>query len=150
MTDGGTFAYPQVRQDFAEAVWPRRAERGHGRSSPRITLRLTQDEAEQLAFLSAGMSVSAFVRQRVFGEGADKPKPSRRYYRPVADRQALAQALALLGQSRIANNLNQLAYHAHLGTLPVDDETAARIDEAYAFVVSLREALLAALGRHAP
>ena len=96
------------------------------------------------------MSVSAFVRQRVFGEGGGKPGPTRRDYRPVADRQALAQALALLGQSRIANNLNQLAYYAHLGTLPVDDETAARIDEAYAFVVALRQALLAALGRHAP
>ena len=96
------------------------------------------------------MTISAFVRQRVFGEAGDKPRPTRRDYRPGADRQALAQALALLGESRIANNLNQLAYHAHLGTLPVDGETAVRIDEAYAFVVSLRQALLAALGRHAP
>lgn len=103
-----------------------------------------------MARLSAGTTVSAFVRQRVFGEGGGAPRPSRRDYRPVADRQSLAQALALLGQSRIASNLNQLAYHAHLGTLPVDSETAARIDEAYAFVVSLRQALLAALGRNAP
>ena len=96
------------------------------------------------------MSVSAFVRQRVFGEGGEKPRPNRRDYRPVADQQAMAQALALLGQWHIANNLNQLAYHAHLGTLPVDGDTAARIDEAYAFVVELRQALLAALGRKAP
>lgn len=149
MTDGEDFSSPRLRQDFAEAAGPRRRERGRGRSSPRITLRLTPDEAERLSCLSAGMSISAFVRQRVFGEAGGKPRPSRRDYRPVADRQALGQALALLGQSRIANNLNQLAYHAHLGTLPVDGGTAARIDEAYAFVVALRQALLAALGRNA-
>lgn len=149
MTDGGDSAYPSPREAFSKVAGPQRTNRGRGRSSPRITLRLTPVEAEQLALLSAGMSTSAFVRQRVFGEAGGKPRPGRRDYRPVADQRALAQALALLGQSRIANNLNQLAYHAHLGTLPVDGETAARIDEAYAFVVSLRQALLAALGRNA-
>ncbi|HMR34158.1 MAG TPA: plasmid mobilization relaxosome protein MobC [Geminicoccaceae bacterium] len=96
------------------------------------------------------MSVSAFVRQRVFAKGGEKPRPGRHDYRPVADQQAMAQALALLGQWHIANNLNQLAHHAHLGTLPVDGDTTARIDEAYAFVVELRQALLAALGRDVP
>ena len=93
------------------------------------------------------MSVSAFVRQRVFGEAGGKVKPSRQDYRPVADQQAMAQVLALLGQWHIANNLNQLAYHANIGTLPIDGDTTARIDEAYAFVVELRQALLTALGR---
>ena len=84
------------------------------------------------------MSVSAFVRQRVFAEAGEKPRPCRRDYRPVADQQAMAQALALLGRWHIANNLNQLAWHANIGTLPVDGDAAARIDEAYAFVVELR------------
>jgi hypothetical protein len=91
------------------------------------------------------MTVSAFVRQRLFGEGGGRRRPRDR--KPVADQQAMARALALLGQSRIANNLNQLAHHANMGRLPVDDATVARIDEAYAFVVSLRQALLLALGR---
>lgn len=142
---GGDFSYLSLREAFAEAARPACPERGRGRSSPRITLRLTADEAEKLARLSAGMTVSAFVRQRLFGEGGGRRRP--RDHKPVADQQAMARALALLGQSRIANNLNQLAYHAHMGTLPVDADTAVRIDEAYAFVVSLRQALLLALGR---
>lgn len=84
MTDGENSSYPSLREDFAEAAAPRRPERGRGRSSPRITLRLTADEAERLTRLSAGMSVSAFVRQRVFAEGGEKPRPSRRNYWPIA------------------------------------------------------------------
>ena len=65
----------------------------------------------------------------------------------VADKEALAQILGLLGQSRIANNLNQLAYHANTGSLPVDDVTKGQIEEAYGHVLFLRKSLIRALGQ---
>lgn len=143
MNAGDNFHIPRAGPEFAKASKPRR--RGRTKSCPRITLRLTDDEAAQLERLSQGVTVSAFVRERLFGDGGGRRK--RRDHKPVADQQAMAQALALLGQSRIANNLNQLAYHANTGTLLIDRETASRINEAYDYVTALRDALLAALGR---
>ncbi|MCA9583309.1 MAG: hypothetical protein KC416_16025, partial [Myxococcales bacterium] len=69
----------------------------------RITLRLTDEEAAKLERMSAGMTVSAFVRGCVFGDRSARRRPRDR--RPVASEIELAQALAMLGQSRIANNL---------------------------------------------
>ena len=54
--------------------------------------------------------------------------------------------LGLLGQSRIANNLNQLAYAANSGSLLFDDETQAMIFEAYQNVCFMRSQLILALG----
>lgn len=111
---------------------------------PRITLRLSAEEDARLRDLAKGQAVSAYVRTCVFGESVTRRK--HRSHRPVEDQQALAQALALLGSSRIANNLNQLAYHANTGSLLVDDDTTAQIDEAYAHIVAMRDALVSALG----
>ncbi|MCB9942616.1 MAG: plasmid mobilization relaxosome protein MobC [Geminicoccaceae bacterium] len=91
------------------------------------------------------MTVSAFVRECVFGGGSMRRRPRDR--RPVAGETELAQALAMLGQSRIANNLNQLAYQANTGTLAVDEAVHRQIEEAYAYIVGLRRTLLHALGR---
>ena len=62
------------------------------------------------------------------------------------DQQAIAQILGLLGQSRIANNLNQLAYHANIGALVMDDETREQISEANNHVAFLRQTLIKMLG----
>ncbi|MEZ5837937.1 MAG: plasmid mobilization relaxosome protein MobC [Geminicoccaceae bacterium] len=118
---------------------------GRGRGSVRITLRLTDEEAAKLERMSAGMTVSAFVRGCVFGDRSARRRPRDR--RPVASEIELAQALAMLGQSRIANNLNQLAYQANTGTLALDEGVHRQIEEAYAYVAAMRKSLLHALGR---
>ncbi|MCB9943413.1 MAG: plasmid mobilization relaxosome protein MobC [Geminicoccaceae bacterium] len=91
------------------------------------------------------MTVSAFVRGCVFGDRSARRRPRDR--RPVASEIELAQALAMLGQSRIANNLNQLAYQANTGTLALDEGVHRQIEEAYAYVAAMRKSLLHALGR---
>ena len=48
---------------------------------------------------------------------------------PVKDQQALAQVLGLLGQTHIANNLNQIAYEANCGSLLMDEETENEIKD---------------------
>lgn len=110
-----------------------------------VTLRLTPTERERLEELAAGMTLSAYIRACVFAS-----EEKRRKSRPrnvVADRKAAAEALALLGQSRIANNLNQLAYHANIGALMIDETEKAQIAEAYGHVQSIRMLLMQALGK---
>ncbi len=110
-----------------------------------ITLRLSEEERARLIKLCAGTSMSAYIRLCVFGADMTRRKRRRRA-RPVADDRALARVLGLLGHSRLANNLNQLAYHANTGSLIVDEETRQRINEAYAHIAVLRAELMKALG----
>ena len=110
-----------------------------------LTLRLTEEERANLEELAAGMTLSTYVRACVFGQEAKRRK--RRSKDTIEDKKAAAEALALLGQSRIANNLNQLAYHANIGALEVGDAERAKIDEAYAHVLAIRALLLQALGK---
>ncbi len=111
---------------------------------PRVTLRLTDGELARLQNLSEGMSVSAYIRKCVFGNNAIPRK--RRTYVPVADQEALGRILSMLGQSRIANNLNQIAHHANCGTLLMDEATEAEIKETCAYIAFMRVKLIEALG----
>lgn len=110
-----------------------------------LTLRLTEDERARLEELAAGLTLSTYVRACVFGQEAKRRK--RRAKNTVEDKKAAAEALALLGQSRIANNLNQLAYHANIGALDIAEAERAKIDEAYAHVLAIRALLVTALGK---
>lgn len=110
-----------------------------------VTLRLTETERQRLEEMAAGMMLSAYIRACLFAEQERRRK--RRPGSVVADKKAVAEALALLGQSRMANNLNQLAYQANIGALVIEDRERAKIEEAYAYILSLRTLLMAALGK---
>lgn len=114
------------------------------RDCPRVTLRLSVEDHERLQELADGMALSAYIRAKALGDALPRRKP--RSSTSIADKQALAQVLGLLGQSRIANNLNQLAYHANIGSLAIDETTSAQISEAYDHVLLLRKTLIRALG----
>lgn len=114
------------------------------RSCPRVTLRLSVEDHARLKELAGSMALATYIRAQVLGKTLPKRKP--RSTASVADKQALAQILGLLGQSRIANNLNQLAYHANVGSLAIDDETKVQIHEAYDHVLLIRTTLINALG----
>ena len=109
-----------------------------------LTLRLTVDERAKLEELAAGMTLSAYVRACVFAEETRRRK--RRPKDVVEDKKAVAEVLALLGQSRIASNLNQLVHHANLGILIVGDEEKAQIAEANLHLQAIRGLLVQALG----
>ncbi|WP_145976983.1 plasmid mobilization protein [Leisingera aquaemixtae] len=109
-------------------------------------MRLTSEERARLEELAAGTTLSAYIRACVFAK-----EEKRRRHRPksvVTDKKAAAEALAMLGQSRIASNLNQLAYHANIGALMIGEREKAQIAEAYAHVLSIRSLLMQALGKH--
>ncbi|WP_205691944.1 plasmid mobilization relaxosome protein MobC [Caulobacter soli] len=107
-------------------------------------MRLTHEERARLERDAVGMALGAYIKWRVFNP--DKPPPRVRGKAPVKDHLALTKLMGLLGQSRIANNLNQLARGANTGTLPVTEETEAALLEAVRDVAELRRLLIAALG----
>lgn len=110
-----------------------------------VTLRLTSEEREKLEELAAGMTLSAYIRACIFAETCKRRK--RRPKSVVEDKEAVAEALALLGQSRIASNLNQLAYHANTGILIESDKTKDQIAEANAHLKAIRSLLVQALSK---
>ncbi|WP_375566154.1 plasmid mobilization relaxosome protein MobC [Oceaniradius stylonematis] len=109
-----------------------------------VSVRFTPEERELLERAARGRSLSAFIRDQVLAENATRRKNRNRM--PVENEQELARVLGMLGQSRIANNLNQLAKDANCGVLVMDPETRQQIEEAYAHVKSMRDSLVRALG----
>ena len=111
---------------------------------PPFSLRLSFEERAQLERDAAGLSLGAYVRERIFD--ASKATPRRRGKFPVKDQKALASVLALLGQSRLANNLNQLAHAANTGSLAMTPDTEAELMGACRDIASIRHMLMVALG----
>ena len=112
-----------------------------------LTLRLTDEEWAVLEKAAAGLTVSAHVRERLFGEAVAQRRT--RGKAPVKDHESLGQVLALLGKSRLASNVNQLAKAANTGSLPVTPETEAEIVQASDSILTMEDHLLHALGvRH--
>lgn len=111
-----------------------------------FSLRLSEEERARLAMEAAGAPLGAYIKAKVLGT---PPIRQRRSGHSIEDRQALAQALALLGRSRVSNNLNQLAYAVNIGALPVTPETEEDLRAALQAVRDMRALLLKALG-HKP
>lgn len=93
---------------------------------------------------AAGLSLGAYVRSRVFD--ATKTAPRRRGKFPVKDHKALASVLAMLGQSRLANNINQLARAANTGSLVMTMDAESTLKGACRDIATIRYMLMIALG----
>lgn len=113
---------------------------------PPFSLRLTFEERARLEREAAGMSLGAYIREKLFGDDASPPRRTRGKF-PVKDQAALGKALALLGGSRLPQNLNQLARAVNIGALPVPPDTEAELRDACRAVVEMRAELLRALGK---
>lgn len=118
--------------------------RRSGKRAPPFSLRLSFDERSRLERMAAGQPVAAYIKSVLFA--GDAPTQRKRSRTPVKNDKALAEVLACLGASRIANNLNQLAKHANSGSLYFDRETKAQINAACGDVRAMRQLLMQALG----
>lgn len=110
-----------------------------------FSLRLSTAERERLLQEAGDLSLGAYIRERLFGNSLPKRRPHIR--KPVKDQQALAQALGLLGNSHLANNLNQLAKAGNSGLLGATPETVEALQKAADDVCAMREMLMRALGQ---
>lgn len=107
-----------------------------------FSLRLSVDERADLEARAGTLALGAYIKGQLF-EGQKSRRPA---ISSTTDPKAMARALALLGQSRIASNLNQLARAANIGTLPLTPEVEDDIREACAHVAEIRAILIEALG----
>jgi hypothetical protein len=104
---------------------------------------MTFEEKARLERDAAGLSLSSYIRWRLFDP--ENPPPKTRGKFPVKDHQAITRLLGLLGQSRLANNLNQLARSANTGSLLIDEAVERMIVEARDEIADMRRLLLEAL-----
>ncbi len=110
-----------------------------------FSMRFTHEEREWLDCAAAGMPLGTFLRSLIFDEALlSKRRKSPKI--PVKDHQVLARLQGELGQSRIANNLNQLAKSANSGSLEVSPDTEKAIQNACSDVRWMRHVLMEALG----
>jgi nitroreductase len=111
---------------------------------PPFSIRLSEEDRARLAIEAAGAPLGAYIKEKVLGSVVVGRK--RRKGQAIEDREALAQALALLGRSHFSNNLNQIAHAVNIGTLPVTPETESELLAALRAVREIRSLLMAALG----
>ena len=118
-------------------------KRAQKRPAP-FSLRLSFDEKQKLIEDAGRQSISSYIKERLFDP--DTPIKQARGLNPVKDQKALAQLLGMLGSSRIAKNLDELADAARVGALPINEDTEKAIKRACDDVRIMRRFLLAALG----
>lgn len=112
------------------------------RPSP-FCIRLTPEDRAALESRAGGLPLGTYAKTVLLGPDAPV---LRRPKAVLADQAKLAEALAVLGASRLASNLNQLAKAANLGILPVTQETEADLRRACAEISELRALMMTALG----
>lgn len=108
-----------------------------------FSIRLIDAEKRLLLERAGRVPLGTYIRDLILS--GDVQAKRRRWKSPKKGHETLARVLAALGQSRIANNLNQLAKAVHIGALPVTPETEAEITEACAAVSAMRRDLVHAL-----
>ena len=109
-----------------------------------FSLRLSANERAILKARAKTKSVSAYIRDQLFGE-----KQTPRQYelrRPDENMLLLAKSMGELGKSRLASNLNQIAKAANIGALPVSPELEDELSEACGAIQDMRDLLVKALG----
>jgi hypothetical protein len=108
-----------------------------------FSLRLTNQERAKLVEEAAGVPLGSYIKAKIT---AGKPIRTRRTGLAVEDRKALAQALAFLGRSRLADTLSQIAHAVSTGSFPATPETEAELMAALNEVFTIRRLLMQALG----
>lgn len=116
----------------------------YGKREAPFSLRLTFEERTRLRRAAGDLPIAAYIKSLLFAD--DAPVYRSRGKTPVKDHKALAEVLACLGASRIANNLNQLARAANSGSFYFDRETKAQINAACGDIQVMRQLLMSALG----
>jgi hypothetical protein len=116
----------------------------YGKREAPFSIRLSFEERASLRNAAGDMPLAAYIKFLLFAD--DAPVIRTRNKTPVKDHKALAEVLACLGASRIANNLNQLAKAANSGSLYLERETKTQFNAACQDIRVMRQLLMEALG----
>lgn len=115
--------------------------------SPPLSIRVTEEERARLSRDAGKLSLSAFIRQKLFGDTAAprKPRYRRKQRHPTMDSQTVAQLLGTFGQSELGRSMIALALAAQSGALPVTPELTEKLEGACEDIRNIRIALIGAL-----
>ena len=111
-----------------------------------LTLRLAASERQRLdtEAKSFDLSTAAYVRFLVASDEVQRKLAA--VFERRQQRAEYAHILRILGQSRIANNLNQIAYAINTGTFIFSPDVVAQINEAYEAILYIRSLLIQSQG----
>ncbi len=126
---------------FEASARPKPQKQKRKRPAP-FSIRLSDAERARLLDEAKGTPLSAYIKAKALGV----PLRLRRSGLSIKDRQALAQALALLGSGELFACLNQIAHAVSIGVLPVTQETENELLKAVQDVRNVRRLLVRALG----
>lgn len=118
-----------------------KASFSHSGKPSTLTIRLKPDERLWLEQRAGKHSLSAYARRKLFGKSERKVA-----VQPKADHIALAQLLAKLGQSSLAQSMALLALAARNGNLPILEETEEALQQSCEDIAEMKSLLMAGLG----
>jgi hypothetical protein len=116
--------------------------RKKGKYPAPFSLRLSEEERELLDRLAGGQPWSRYIKEVLFRD----LRPVRTKGHVIQDRKLFAKLLGLLGQSRLSQNVNQLAKASNSGSLPLTPETEEALKEAADAIQHIRAFLIEAMG----
>lgn len=105
-----------------------------------MTIRLSDEQWEDLEQLSQGISYGAYAKECMF----NKKRSSKRS--AVQDYEMLARVLAALGQTELFGKLDKLIALSDKGELDLSPDAELQVGLACACVIEMRDNLIEALG----
>ncbi|MDF2373803.1 MAG: hypothetical protein P1V21_23740 [Rhizobiaceae bacterium] len=126
---------------FEASARPKTDKPKRKRPAP-FSIRLSDTERARLLNEAKGTPLSAYIKAKTLGA----PLRIRGSGYSIKDRQALAQALALLGSGNLSKSLGEISNAVSIGVLPVTSETEAELFKAVQDVREVRRLLVRALG----
>ena len=115
----------------------------------RLSVRVSEQERAWLEKQAGKIAVSEYIRHQLFDNGDidwSKVRLKRRPKRTIHDKQALAQVLALLGQSSVFASLVELVTAARSGSLVVTPEVDAMLRQTQHDLSEIKHLLMQSLG----
>lgn len=113
--------------------------------SKTISLRLSAKEHQRLCDAIGNITLSDYIRATLFNQPLKTVRT--RGARPVQDHKILSELIGMFGQSRIPQNLNQIAKAVNTGLVLMPDDTTQALNEACADLRDMRQMMTQALGK---
>lgn len=111
-----------------------------------FSLRLSAEEKALLKRQAGDMALGEYIRSQIL----DKPEPRKpirqKNQEHIKDYEAIAQILALLGNSDISANLRYISYALKHSSLIITDDTEIHLQRACLVLDDIKTLLLKALG----
>ncbi len=140
--------FSSLKSNFKDAVDDRKKHQNEkSAQSIRLSVRITQEEKDKLSQEAGSTAMSAYVRQKLFGNmEALRPQRYRKKQKePAVDTVELARLLGMFGQSELATSMLALSLAATQGLMDVTPEIEDKIDSACEDIETIKMALILAL-----